>query len=126
MKIKINDRTVEIDRRDYNRDAVTRKHTAFESFHDLVNAAGLYRPSIYLGGKNPKCQRELLFLTFKYNTYQKARGDGRRVHKFREIDEDGLVLRFGKAENLMVTVPPRDRASGFAAPSTSAGGCCRC
>lgn len=81
MKIKINDRSREVDRREYDRDVVTAKHTAFPNFHALVTAPGGYRPSIYLGGKAPKDQRELLFLTFAYNEYQKNVGDHRRVYK---------------------------------------------
>jgi hypothetical protein len=80
MKIKINDRSVEVERRAYDRDVVTAKHTAFATFNDLVNAPH-YRPSIYLGGKKPKEQRELLFLAHQYNSFQHARHDGRRVYK---------------------------------------------
>ncbi|MGV0949222.1 MAG: hypothetical protein ACOYB3_01025 [Azonexus sp.] len=80
MKLKINCRSVQVDLREYDRDAVTAKHTAFENFDRLVNAPH-YRPSIYLGGKKAKEQRELLFLTFEYNRYQTARQDTRRVFK---------------------------------------------
>lgn len=81
MKLTINDARVNVDKREYDRDIVTAKHTAFRRFIELVNAPGNYRPSIYLGGKNAKAQRELLFLTFKYNMFQHGRGDKRRVFK---------------------------------------------
>ena len=81
MKLLINDARINVDNRDYDLDTVTAKHTAFRRFIELVNAPGGYRPSIYLGGKSAKAQRELLFLTFKYNLYQQSHGDPRRVFK---------------------------------------------
>lgn len=81
IKLKVNDRTVPVERRSYDRDMVTAKHTAFADFSALVNAPGGYRPSIYLGGKTPAAQRELLFLTFEYNQHQADRHDARRVYR---------------------------------------------
>lgn len=81
MQLIIRDKPVNVDRRQYDRDTVTRKHTAFNSFHALVNAGGCYRPSIYLGDKPAKHQRELLFLSFEYNIFQHSRKDARRVYK---------------------------------------------
>lgn len=81
MKIKINGKTRQVDKREYDRDAVTVRHTAFTTFAELVAAKGGYRPSIYLGDKTPKAQRELLFLAFEYNRWMAANHDGRRVYK---------------------------------------------
>lgn len=82
MKLKINNRTVEVDVRDYDLDVVCRKHTCNATFADFVTKnAPTYRPSIYMGGKGLKAQRELLCLTLAYNRWMKAQGDTRRVYK---------------------------------------------
>lgn len=84
MKIKINDRTVTVPRLFWNEvelNKLVKKHTAFASIHEMLNAGGTYRPSIYLGGKTKREQRELVFIAIEYNTAQRERGDARRVFK---------------------------------------------
>lgn len=86
MKIKIQSRTVNLVPVNYTHnspalDVVVLKHTAFKSFAELLNPNGLYRPSIYLGGKSRADQGELLSLALAYNQAQQDRSDGRRVHK---------------------------------------------
>jgi len=82
MKIKINDRIVEVGKRDYPLDSVTARHTAFQTFDELCNkTSSNYRPSLYLGGKPAKAQRELLCLTFAYNLHMFECDDSRRVYK---------------------------------------------
>lgn len=81
MKIRIRDRVHEIRlNRDRDMDAVTRRHTAFDSFAALLHADGGYRPSFYLDGKTRHAQRELLSLADAYNQSQRRRGDPRRVY----------------------------------------------
>lgn len=83
-KVKIGNRTEKIKAesegcaRDIDR--ITHNHTAFATFHDLVNAAGGYRPSIYIAGKSKQAKRELVYLTIEYNSFQEKRGDKRRVY----------------------------------------------
>jgi len=86
MKIKIQSRTVNLVPNSYTPDApaldvIVCKHTAFKSFKEMLNPGGVYRPSIYLGGKTKADQGELLSLALAYNQAQHARSDGRRVHK---------------------------------------------
>lgn len=86
MKIKIQSRTASLVPLSYTYDApaldvIVAKHTAFSSFQEMLNPGGVYRPSIYLGGKTKAEQVELLSLSLAYNQAQKDRSDGRRVHK---------------------------------------------
>ena len=58
-------------------DEITRKHTAFSSFHCLLIAEGGYRPSICVS--NP----ELLVLADQYDLAQERCGDSRRAYRLR-------------------------------------------
>ena len=81
IKLKIRGRTVAVKVMDYDIDKLVTKHTGFKTFNDLVNAKGGYRPSIYLGGKTPSAQRELLFITLAYNKHMASSGSSLRVYK---------------------------------------------
>lgn len=54
-------------------DALTKEHTAFGSFEELITASGNYRP--VLQGNSPE-QAELASM---YNVAQQERGDPRRA-----------------------------------------------
>lgn len=56
-------------------DAITREHTGFESFYEIVNAAGNYRPTIQT--TNPY----LKLLADAYDQVQAASGDPRRAYR---------------------------------------------
>lgn len=59
--------------------AITKKHTAFANFMELVTAPGNYRPTINILGR-PICDAlELSFLVLYYNKVQSRAGDPRRV-----------------------------------------------
>ena len=64
-----------------NLDTITRKHTAFTSFSELVNAAGNYRPSIYLNKGAYADNLEKTTLAMAYDDTQAARGDERRAFR---------------------------------------------
>jgi len=54
----------------------TRKYTAFESFNDMVNAEGGYRPSL-----RSESIPDLKILADYYDKAQEAKGDRRRAHR---------------------------------------------
>ena len=54
----------------------TKKYTAFESFEDMINAEGGYRPSL-----RSESIPDLKILADFYDKAQEARGDGRRAHR---------------------------------------------
>lgn len=55
-------------------DEITRKHTAFENFKDMVNAEGGYRPTL-----RTESVKELKILADCYDQAQKDKGDPRRA-----------------------------------------------
>lgn len=75
-------------------DVLTRRITAFDSFRDLVDAAGGYRPSLNAGG----C-REALSLADLYDGFQSSRGDPRRAHRFDSPPRWLKILRESQAES---------------------------
>jgi hypothetical protein len=64
---------------------ITRELTTFASFADLLNAAGNYRPSIYLAKGGVYCNhavnRRKVDLALAYDDAQEARGDERRAFR---------------------------------------------
>ena len=64
---------------------ITQELTCFASFDELLNAAGNYRPSIYLskGGVvcNAAINRAKIDLALAYDDAQAARGDERRAFR---------------------------------------------
>jgi len=70
------------------RNYLTRKHTAFDSFDDLINAAGGYEPTIRCMAPREtrswdyRAERlELLALADHYDGAQEQRGDPRRAYR---------------------------------------------
>lgn len=59
-------------------DKITRNHSAFDTFEDLLNAAGGYRPTIRCNGKGGDERRRL---DDAYDRAQEARGDLRRAFR---------------------------------------------
>jgi hypothetical protein len=57
-------------------DEITRKYTAFESFEDMVNAEGNYRPTL-----RTESVEELKILADFYDKVQEDKGDPRRVFR---------------------------------------------
>jgi hypothetical protein len=57
---------------------LTRRHTAFKSFRDLVEAKGGYRPTLLISIHN---NTQLSVLAFAYDQTQIYRGDSRRVNR---------------------------------------------
>jgi len=64
-------------------DALTRRLTAFNSFHDLLDAKGGYRPSLRCVSGCPGGQNipELKRLADAYDQAQAERGDPRRAFR---------------------------------------------
>ncbi len=60
---------------------ITRQLTCFASFDDLLNAAGNYRPSIYLTKGAYAANRAKVDLALAYDGAQEARGDERRAFR---------------------------------------------
>ena len=58
---------------------ITRELTCFASFAALLNAAGNYRPSIYLAKGDYAANRAKIDLALAYDDAQEARGDERRA-----------------------------------------------
>jgi hypothetical protein len=61
---------------------LTRKHSAFRSFGDLLNAAGNYRPTIrsnVRGDYSGNLERNTLAMA--YDDHQQMRGDERRAYR---------------------------------------------
>lgn len=54
----------------------TKKYTAFESFDDMVNAEGGYRPTL-----RSESIPELKILADYYDKAQEAKGDNRRAYR---------------------------------------------
>jgi hypothetical protein len=105
-KVKIGDRTEKIKAesegsvRDIDR--IVHNHTAFATFKDLVNAAGGYRPSIYIAGKSKQAKRELVYLTIEYNLFQEKRGDKRRVY-CGDFQLESQILRLVPKDQILAT-----------------------
>lgn len=62
-------------------DALTKSHTAFTGFMDMMNAKGNYRPSFYLDSKSPSAKSELVELANAYDAAQISRGHDRRSYR---------------------------------------------
>ena len=62
-------------------DELTKKHTAFADFSDMLNALGNYRPSLYIKRKPLVHQHELRELADAYDAAQAERGDDRRAYR---------------------------------------------
>jgi hypothetical protein len=65
-------------------DVIVRRHSAFNSFADLLNAAGGYRPTVRCYDErchNAVDRAELLILADAYDAHQAARGDARRAFR---------------------------------------------
>lgn len=62
-------------------DRIVQANSAFATFDALVNAAGNYRPSIYLHGKPRTVQVELVLLSQAYDQHQARALDSRRVYR---------------------------------------------
>lgn len=60
-------------------DSLTRKHSAFASFDEMLNALGGYRPSMHTHDWR---NDELKELAEAYDKAQAARGDDRRVFRY--------------------------------------------
>jgi len=60
-------------------DALTKKHTAFASFDDLLNAEGDYRPHFDLSFGDEERKAEVGALAEGYDAAQISRGDTRRA-----------------------------------------------
>lgn len=61
-------------------DAITLHHTAFHSFHDLLDAQGSYCPSLRTeSALHEEHRRELNELADAYDAAQAERGDARRA-----------------------------------------------
>lgn len=64
-----------------NIDSLTKKHTAFSSFSDLVSSKGGYQPSFYLSGKSAEDQAELVFLADAFDHFCRLSGENRRAYR---------------------------------------------
>lgn len=64
-----------------NIDSITKTHTAFNSFADLVSSKGGYQPSFYLSGKSAESQAELVFLANAFDHFFKLSGENRRAYR---------------------------------------------
>ena len=64
-----------------NIDSITKAHTAFSSFSDLVSSKGGYQPSFYLTGKTAEEQAELVFLANAFDHFFKLSGENRRSYR---------------------------------------------
>lgn len=62
-------------------DQLVREHTAFESFDDLLNASGGYRPSLRCGVGISRFENELTIIADAYDKCQADRGDSRRAFR---------------------------------------------
>lgn len=62
-------------------DTLTKKHTAFNSFRELFEAAGNYRPSFYINHKTREAIDEITLLANFYDLVQADRGDPRRAYR---------------------------------------------
>jgi len=60
---------------------ITAKISSFSSFGELLNAAGNYRPSIYLKKSDHKNNRAKMDLVIAYDDAQQQRGDNRRAFR---------------------------------------------
>ncbi|MHB1100239.1 MAG: hypothetical protein ACYCZR_11860 [Burkholderiales bacterium] len=70
--------TIEDERADY----LTRTLSAFDSFYDLINAKGNYRPTLYTGTECPSQQSILAKeLADLYDKTMEEAGDSRRVFR---------------------------------------------
>ena len=58
---------------------LVKKHTAFESMNQMINAKGGYRPSLRTQSTNGQEQKELIIIAECYNAIQEAKGDSRRA-----------------------------------------------
>lgn len=67
-----------------NADQLTRAHTAFDSFADMLDAGGAYAPSIHCGARNDDTaeRTQLRELANLYDRAQAARGDARRAYRY--------------------------------------------
>ena len=70
-------------------DELTRKHSAFRSFEELITCERNYRPSINM---HEPSKRELADL---YDAAQEARGDERRAYRFGSCMRKGSLLDRG-------------------------------
>lgn len=62
-----------------NIEQITRKHTGFTSFSELLGAPGNYFPTVLLTGKSIADQVECHVLIEAYDYAQQLRGDERRA-----------------------------------------------
>jgi hypothetical protein len=65
-------------------DQLTRAHSAFDGFSELLDAAGHYRPSLHAGPRNTDEQerQQLARLADLYDQAQAAAGDCRRAFRY--------------------------------------------
>lgn len=61
-----------------NLDAITKRHSGFDCFEDMLNADGGYRPTIRIDGR---FKAELKVLADAYDNAQETRGDARRAYR---------------------------------------------
>lgn len=61
-----------------NIDAITRKHTAFRDFQDMLNTDPHYRPTLRTTQKG-QAGRELALLADAYDAARQLQGDSRRI-----------------------------------------------
>jgi HSP20 family protein len=64
-------------------DRLVKKYTTFGSMEDLLNAEGIYRPSLYLPFGERWLRHEVNLVADEYNRRQEARGDPRRAFRLR-------------------------------------------
>lgn len=62
-------------------DQITKQWTAFESFADMLDAAGGYRPSLRADGAPKAAQQAFDEMAEAYDRVQAARGDERRAYR---------------------------------------------
>jgi hypothetical protein len=62
-------------------DRLVKKYTTFASMEDLLNAEGIYRPSLYLPSGERWLRDEVNLIADEYNRRQEARGDPRRAFR---------------------------------------------
>ena len=63
------------------KDELTQKYTAFDSFNEMLNAGGGYRPSIRTESTTGREQFDLWVLAQTYDLEQALRGDERRAFR---------------------------------------------
>lgn len=62
-------------------DRLTRAHTGFGSFEEMLNVEGSYRPSFYVRGEDASIDAEIRMLAERYDAEQAKRGSDRRTHR---------------------------------------------